>query len=441
MDIDRRRFVASALAPSAAWLAGARAGGAPAPGAPSTLPPPDHSGIEHIVVVMLENRSFDHMLGWLWTANGRQAGLSYLDKDGRPHVTHRLLFDYKGCAFSGPDHSYLGGRTQYHEGRMDGFLRSGSNDEFSIGYYRPLDIPFFSALATHYTTLDACFCSILGPTFPNRFFLHAAQTDRIDNDLVVSTLPTIWDRLQDAGVSGRYYFANLPFLALWGPRHLGIARPFEQFLSDAAHGTLPAVSFVDPRFTVLDGVFANDDHPHADIRAGDAFLSSVFHALSRGPSWSSTVLVITFDEWGGFFDHVPPPRAAAPNGVDPDVVDGRALLGFRVPVVVASPFTRGFPLFPRVSSMTFDHTSILKLIEWRWNLSPLTARDGSDDVGNLTSVLRFDAPDPGVPFLPEPSPPWPRACVAGVSNQTAKPGEWDRLAGSRLLDGWAGSYP
>jgi phospholipase C len=188
-------------------------------------------------------------------------------------------------------------------------------------------------------------------------------------------------------------------------------------------------------------VFANDDHPHADIRAGDAFLSSVFHALSRGPSWSSTVLVITFDEWGGFFDHVPPPRAAAPNGVDPDVVDGRALLGFRVPVVVASPFTRGFPLFPRVSSMTFDHTSILKLIEWRWNLSPLTARDGSDDVGNLTSVLRFDAPDPGVPFLPEPSPPWPRACVAGVSNQTAKPGEWDRLAGSRLLDGWAGGYP
>ena len=99
------------------------------------------------------------------------------------------------------------------------------------------------------------------------------------------------------------------------------------------------------------------------------------------------MLIVTYDEWGGFFDHVAPPRAAAPNAVDPDIVGGKALLGFRVPVVVASPFTRGDPTRSRGRFRRYDHTSILKLIEWRWNLRPLTARDASSDVGNLAFAL------------------------------------------------------
>src|SRR5262249_40673329 len=155
-------------------------------------------------------------------------------------------------------------------GQMDGFLRSGSNDDYAVGYYVEEDRPFYNALARNYTALDQCFCSILGPTFPNRLFLHAAQTDRLENTLTVSTLPTIWDRLADAGVSHAYYFSNVPFLALWGDQYSDISRPYAQFLVEAALGRLPAVSFVDPRFTLGDAdPNGNDDHPHADVRAGD----------------------------------------------------------------------------------------------------------------------------------------------------------------------------
>ncbi len=186
-------------------------------------------------------------------------------------------------------------------------------------------------------------------------------------------------------MKGRYYFNNLPFLGLWGPKYSEISRPYSEFLADANRGRLASVSFVDPTFTILDDDTANDDHPHADIRRGDAFLAQTFHAVAQGPAWSQTVFIVTYDEWGGFFDHVSPPRAAAPNDVDPDLEDGRALLGFRVPAVIASPFSRGSPDDPRVNGLVFDHTSVLKLIEWRWGLDALTARDASEDVQNLAS--------------------------------------------------------
>ena len=192
---------------------------------------------------------------------------------------------------------------------------------------------------------------------------------------------------------------------MWGTKYLPISARYEQFLADAAAGTLPSVTFVEPRFFSEELGTSNDDHPHADIRAGDAFLAQTFHAVATGPAWGSTVFIVTYDEWGGFFDHVAPPRAVAPNTVDPDLVGGKALLGMRIPVVVASPFTRGDPASPRVISEVFDNTSILKLIEWRWNLKPLTARDASTDVGNLAFALDFADPQPTVPALPNPEPP------------------------------------
>jgi phospholipase C len=167
---------------------------------------------------------------------------------------------------------------------------------------------------------------------------------------------------------------------------------------------------VEPRFLGEAEGTSNDDHPHADIRAGDAFLAKTFHAVANGPKWSSTVLIITYDEWGGFFDHIAPPRAVAPNDVDSDLVNGKALLGLRIPVVVASPFTRSDPATPRVNSTVFDNTSILKLIEWRWNLKPLTSRDASTDVDNLAFALDLAHPDPAVPALPMPVPPLKVSC-------------------------------
>jgi len=198
--------------------------------------------------------------------------MTYVDNAGVSHQTHLLSGDYTGCPHPDPDHSYSGARVEFDNGAMDGFLRAGSNDVFSIGYYGEQDIPFYGALARNYTACDGYFAAILGPTFPNRLFLHAAQTDRLDDSINLTSLPTIWDRLASAGVSANYFYSNVPFLALWGVKYLSISRLYEEFLVAAAAGTLPAVSFVDPTYTILDDGTGNDDHPHADIRRGDRFL-------------------------------------------------------------------------------------------------------------------------------------------------------------------------
>jgi phospholipase C len=432
MGINRRTFLRGiAGAASAAALAGTK-------GLEGCAAPPLSAAslISHIVVVMMENRSFDHLLGWLPGANGRQAGLSYLDSSGEAHVTHRLK-TYVGCSHPDPDHTYAGGRSEYNNGKIDGWLRTTSNDVFSIGYYEEADLPFYSALARNFTTLDNYFSSIMGPTSPNRVFQHAAQTDRLSNTLDVSTLPTIWDTLAAAGVSRKYYYSNAPFLALWGEKYIGISAPFTQFLSDAAAGTLPAVSFVDPIYTILDDGKGNDDHPHADLRAGEAFIGRVYQALTSGPGWKNTVMILNRDEWGGFFDTVTPPRVIAPNNVDTDLVNGKALLGFRVPTVVVSPFTRGKPATPRINSLLYDHTSVLKFIEWRHNLPPLTSRDASNEVGNLASVLNFSEPDYMVPSLPVITPPVPTPCNLEEVNQVDNESyDFYKLLNSDLMKGW-----
>jgi len=414
----------------------------------SQLPSPSNSDIDHIVVVMMENRSFDHLFGWIPGANGKQAGLSFRDASGIPHETHHLAGDFTGCGHPDPDHSYAGGRIQYDNRKMDGFLVDTVNDDYALGYYTEPDRPFYNALARHFTVCDKYFCSILGPTFPNRMFSHAAQTDRLSNTFTLSVLPTIWDRLALAGVSATYYFSNLPFLGLWGPKYVPISRLYNQYLNDATLGTLPAVSFVDPRFTIADLGEGNDDHPHADIRAGDAFLAQTFLALANGPLWERSLFVVTYDEWGGFFDHVPPPRVAAANLIDPDIVAGQTLLGFRIPVCIASPFSasrrgldEGEGLQPRVINSLFDHTSVLKFIEWRWQLAPLTPRDASSDITNLARALDFDHPNFSVPQLPQPTAPPPVPCgqldsVRTTGSLAEDEEGWTGLIRSGLLDTW-----
>jgi phospholipase C len=403
MGVNRRDFIRSVASVSGIALAGTVTScQTHVQATNSLLPSPELSGIEHIVVVMMENRSFDHLLGWMPNANGSQAGLQYLDRSGVAHATHRLT-TFSGCSYHDPDHSYAGGRAEYNGGKMDGWLRTGTNDIFAIGYYEEGDLPLYSALARNYTTLCNYFPSIMSSTFPNRIFQHAAQTDRLENSLGLCTLPTIWDRLLSAGVSCRYYYSNAPALSFWGQKYIDISALLPDFLADSANGTLPAVSFLEPWFTAL-GV-GNDDHPFADLRNGEIFLRQVVEALANGPGWSKTVLIINRDEWGGFFDHVVPPRAAAANSLDTDIVDGKNLLGFRVPALVISPFSKGNPDKPRINALTYDHTSVLKLIEWRWQLQPLTARDASNDIANLALALSFSSPDTSLPALPVIHPP------------------------------------
>jgi phospholipase C len=395
------------------------------------LPPPNEAGFEHVIVVMMENRSFDHFYGWLPGANGEQANVTYKDSAGNSFVTHALAPDYQGCGFNDPGHSYTDGRVQYDSGKCDGFLFDGSgNDFFAIGYYLQNDLPFLGAAGPAFTVLDNYFCGIMAETYPNRFYMHAAQTDRLTNSTVTSSLPTIWDRLQEKGLSARYYFNDLPFLALWGSKYANISKPYAQFLADAAAGTLPNVAFVDPSFAGEFTDTSNDDHPHGDIRDGEAFMNQIYNAVITSPNWSKTVLIINFDEWGGFFDHVPPPLAPIPPASQTaGVPDG--LLGFRVPCVVISPYARHNFL----NSEQFDHTSILRMIEWRFGLTPLTVRDQT--ANNLADVLNFGTPNTTAPTFSVPMGPFGKNCSLPLSRTTPSK-NWQRLRTLAIKSGFKG---
>jgi phospholipase C len=428
MPLTRRQFLAAAGAVGAA--ASARAlPTAIAQAAPRSLPAPKASGLDHIVVLCMENRSFDHFLGWVPGANGRQSGLTYEDDAGKKHATHHLT-DWQGCGFADPDHSYDGGRLQLAGGRCDGFRR-GDNDDFALGYYTRADLDTTAALVDGYTVFDGWFCSILGPTYPNRFYTHAAATDRISNTSDTSTLPTIWDRLSTAGVSSAYYFSDLPVLALWGDRYLPIARPIETFFADAAAGTLPAYSYLDPFFLGEGQGGSNDDHPHADIRRGQALISSVARALSESPLWERSALLVTYDEWGGFFDHVAPPRL--PDDFKPTSTEEHNTAGFRVPTYLVSPFSpRG-----KVAHGTFDHSSILKLVEWRFGLKPLTARDRA--AANPARAFDFAAPNRKPAAIPMVLDPGPHLCGAPGVGMATNDGDdfWRELASITATSRWS----
>jgi phospholipase C len=380
---------------------------------------------DHVVVVMMENRSFDHLLGWLPGADGRQAGLSFKDASGASHPTHPLAPDWSGCAHPDPDHSYEGGRVEYDGGRCDGWLRAGTNDEYAIGYYRRGDLSFLGQAAPQWTVCDRYHAAILAETYPNRIYQHAAQTDRLHNSFDLCTLPTIWDRLAAAGRTGLYYFSDVPFLALWGEKYVPIGRRVETFFLDCAQGSLPDVAFVDPRFEDEDSGTSGDDHPHADIRNGESFMAAIYRAVTTSPNWARTVLILNFDEWGGFYDHVPPPTAPIPAATRAaGDTDGR--IGFRVPCLIVSPWARR----SHVAGRRYDHTSILKLIENRFGLAPLTVRDAT--ANDLTAELT-GSPQPRAPAYAVPPGPFASACAPGSA---ASEEEWAPLRDLAAKAGW-----
>jgi phospholipase C len=240
------------------------------------------------------------------------------------------------------------------------------------------------------------------------------------------TLPTIWDRLAERRLRGRYYFSDVPFLGLWGLKYASISRWFSSFLRDCAQGTLPHVSFVDPGFLGEASGTSSDDHPHGDIRNGEAFLNQVYTAVATSPNWHNTVLVINFDEWGGFFEHVPP-TAIPPAD---QAVGNDGLLGFRVPCVVVSPFARR----AYIPGTTFDHTSVLKMIEWRWDLEPLTVRD--ERANNLAEVLDFKAKKQRAKLFAVPTGPFGGACPSDDVTSASERATWLDLRDMARLFGW-----
>jgi phospholipase C len=289
--------------------------------------------------------------------------------------------------------------TPFPGGACDGFLRTQPlGDSFPIGYYAARDLPVTDALARGHTVLDRYHCSVLGPTGPNRMYAWSATTDFLEFNGILNgqgqrpsnVQLSIFDRLKAANVSGLYYAGAEPqSYSYTSKKYDAITRSHADFFAAAKSGTLPHVTFIDPD---LDSIAettgtATDDHPYGDLRQGEVWIREVYRALATSPQWDRTVFVLTFDEHGGFFDHVVPPVVADDNQLaGPDFTR----LGFRVPCIVMGPFAPARV----VRSGPYEHCSILNMIEWRWGLPPMTARDKG--AKNLAHVLDFSARQPPI---------------------------------------------
>jgi phospholipase C len=204
---------------------------------------------------------------------------------------------------------------------------------------------------------------------------------------------------------------------------------FSDFLSNAAAGTLPPFCMVDPSFTGEAQGISTDDHPHADIRNGEAFLNLIYTAVTRSPAFAHTVLVINYDEWGGFFDHVPPPTAPIPTAdVAAGNTDGR--LGFRTAALLVAPWAPAGV----VSHVQFDHTSVLRMIEWRWDLEPLTVRDQT--ANNLAEALDFTQTRSHAPLFAVPAGPFGAPCPVPAAPASPESADLGGLGGLAAGYGW-----
>jgi phospholipase C len=372
--------------------------------APARLPAPADAPFDTVVVVTMENRSFDHFLGWLPGADGKQGGLRYPDRDGTFRPTRALAPDFQGCAFHDPRHDWRSVEKQLDGGKCDGWLLTQAvGDTFPIGYYTEADLPVTAALARGHTVCDRYHCSVLGPTGPNRMYMWSATTDYLEGPPGPMTADgprpsklqlAIFDRLHEAGVEAAYYAGKEPqSWSYQSKRYDALTRPHADFFAAARAGTLPSFSFLDPDLDSIAEFLgtATDDHPYGDVRRGEAWIRDVYLALAQSPQWDRLVLVVTFDEHGGFFDHVVPPTVVDDTVLREAGPDFKRL-GFRVPCIIGGPFAPA-----RVTHAgPFEHCSILRMVEWRWSLEPMTARDRH--ATNLAEALDFSARTTPVPL-------------------------------------------
>lgn len=433
----------------------------------------DLEKIEHIVVLMLENRSFDNMLGWLYDPanplpyDKPPRGQSFEGVSGKPlsnPIPAYARDAARGSVSVGkaqritnpnpdPGEEYFHVNTQLYgavipeanrrkpfnhkpynlpsplpdPAPMNGFVtdfintfpmwrqREPEYDEYRVimDCFTPQDVPVISALAHYYAVCDHYHASVPSQTFCNRAFVHSATS----NGLVVNApyenwlfhhAPTIFNRMEDArrsDLTWKVYYDELNLVSITWLLQPAL-RPYrrtrffhmDEFFRDARDGTLPSYAFIEPRLVVNH----NDQHPpvddflftHAEL-AGEQLLFDVYAALRHGKHWERTLFILTYDEHGGCYDHVPPPSAIPPEPHHPagqyDFKFDR--LGVRLPVVLMSPYIEPGAIVHTV----FDHTSILKTIEQRWNLPPLTERDKA--AADLSEVFTLDTPRDDAPVI------------------------------------------
>jgi len=352
--------------------------------------------IEHIVVIMQENHSFDSYFGKLnqkayygSQIDGALRTMTNPDANGNPVPRYH----YTSLCPQDPDHTWDAMHKSWNDGHNDGFVKvNGAN---AMGYFDQTDLQFYYDLANKFAVADRYFASTMTQTFPNRFFLLAATAfGHIRNDLPRSKnefpQKTIFDVLNQYNVSWKYYKDGIGYLALFQPLYWGnITKmvPIKEFAKDLSLNTLPQVVFID---SDADG---EDEHPDGNVQEGQLFVEARIQELMASTSWNNSVLFLTYDENGGFYDHVSPPSACVPDDVEP-VLGGNEgtepgrydRYGFRVPFVAVSPYAKHH----YVSHRTYDHTSILKYIETKFNLPALTQRDANAD--GLRELFDYDHP-------------------------------------------------
>jgi phospholipase C len=403
---------------------------------PGSLPHPELGAgtdtlpeIEHVVVLMMENHSYDNLLGMLGRGPGkRPRGDGFrLAKDGLPTATNPYADGRIQRAFrlpttcqesSRPSQEWTASHNQFDDGRLDGFVRTpisyGSSviqGPVGMGYWTAEDLPLTYALAETFPVADRWFCSCLAQTDPQRRYLIAGTSQGMTGDVgnpVATPLlgtpaknGTIFTHMQSAGITWADYNTTGPTgttMELYSNDSAFTktnAPDISQFFADARSGKLPQFSLLDPNFGTQ-----SQENPQ-NMAVGEGFLGQVIDALRDSPAWRKTLFILTYDEHGGYYDHVPPPKALAPDGFAPVVnpgekqYDGFARYGFRVPSMLIGPYVKR----DHVSHLVYDHTSVLAFLEHKWNLPAMTKRDAN--ANNLLDFLDLDALRASRPTFPE----------------------------------------
>ena len=370
--------------------------------------------IDHIVIVMMENRSFDHYFLKL-PENGQPdvevAPADFTNPDANGAAV-APFHDTQYC-FVDTNHEWSAIHRQINGGAMDGFIITneghhevpahGTLDMISgrraMGYYDQTDLPFYFWLANEFAIADHYHCSVQGPTWPNRMYLYAASSFGTTKNLLTTPEKTLMDYLELRQVSWKIYASSTPGFAIFLEQLLkykeGHVFSIDDYFTDAAAGTLPAVAFVDPSIGRED-YDQNDEHPPSMAPIGQHFVATVVEALTKSSNWDRSALFLTYDEHGGLFDHVPPPPACPPDDIAPAIDPGGPMAGFdelgvRVPMMVVSPFAKKH----FVGHRTYDHTSIVRFIQARHVIPALTDRDANAEAP--WEMFDFTAPPHALP--------------------------------------------
>ncbi len=359
------------------------------------VPHGDALPFKHIVFLMMENRSFDSYFSKLpavGVKNVDVADETYSNPEPGPPVSDVHRYHETRYCIADTNHDWGPVHLQYDDGAMDGFVITNDPGGARVmGYYDENDLAYYYWVAKTFSMSDRHFSSLLGPTWPNRFFFYGAtawgrtktpDTPPLNENKIVNEMDT-------AGRTWQIYYAgSTSFAIAFGPQYTGTA--MSNFFTDVANDTLPDLAILDPNFS---GSGQDDEHPPTNMQLGQQLSASVLSALMANPTvWMQTVFIQTYDEHGGYYDHVPPPKACVPDGFTvTDYAYDR--YGVRVPLMVASPFAKkGY-----VSHLVTDHTSITRFIENRFDLPAMTVRDAN--AWPMLDLFDFDNP----PFTTPPT--------------------------------------